>query len=169
MGKKDKRVKIAEKPQPLKSAKIEHAYIEGMPLAWRFSGCDTAGPFAWTSLNDPEYKQVIEALHEFETKTWQEITATGSHAIAAYRLDKPARDRLAVIEQDDIDEIMSFRLTGTNRVWCIKMQNVMRVMGGIQITKFTLSQKIQMIAARRPVSVDCFCTPNRESLHSPFF
>ena len=127
MGKKDKQVKIAERPQPIKVAKFDHSHIEGMPLAWRFSGCDTAGPFAWTNLIDPEYKLVIEKLHEFEVKTWNEIAATGSHKIEAYRIEKSARDRLTVIEQDDIDELMSFRLNGTNRVWCIQMHNVMRV------------------------------------------
>lgn len=127
MGKKDKRAKVAENPQPQKAAKIEHAHIEGLPLAWRFSGCDTAGPFAWTALDDPEYKQVIEALHEFEKKNWNEILATGSHPIEAYRIEKAARDRLVAIEQDDIDELMSFRLSGKNRVWCIRIQNIMRV------------------------------------------
>lgn len=127
MGRKNKKVTIVESPQPRKIAKYEHSHIEGMPLAWRFSGCDVEGPFAWTNLQPPIYKQVIEALRVFETKTWQEINEMGSHPIEAYRLDKIARDRLEAIGQDDIDDIMSFRLNGRNRVWCIRMQNVMRV------------------------------------------
>ena len=70
----------------------------------------------------------MEKLHEFETKNWAEIRRTGSHPVPIKNLAKVARDRLATIRQDDLDELMSFRVTGKERVWCVKARNIMRVL-----------------------------------------
>ena len=43
-------------------------------------------------------------------------------------MDEAARDRLAEIGQDDLDELMSFRITGESRVWCIQDSAIMRVL-----------------------------------------
>jgi hypothetical protein len=111
-------------PAPVKRPKSKDPAIEGYPLAWRFSGCDRDGPFSWAALDHGEpYKEMIERLHEFETKNWEEILQTGSHPIEVYKCEKAARDRLAAIDQDDIDELMSFRIAG-----CIKDRNIMRVL-----------------------------------------
>ena len=71
---------------------------------------------------------MIERLHEFETKNWDEILQTGSHPIEVYKCEKGARDRLAEIKQDDTDELMSFRIAAKKRVWCIKDRNIMRIL-----------------------------------------
>ena len=73
-------------------------------------------------------QEVIEKLQEFEKKNWNEIIRGGSHPIPVTDIMKPARDRLQTIHKDDTDELMSFRLTGTNRVWCIRQLNVMKVL-----------------------------------------
>lgn len=124
-----KKPKWSAAPEPKKIPKFVDPPIEGGPLAWRFSTCDKKGPFAWSGLTDSvKFKEVIEKLHEFETKTWDEIKKAGSHPIPCVQLEKPARDQLAAIKQDDLDELMSFRLTGANRVWCVQSGNIMRVL-----------------------------------------
>lgn len=70
----------------------------------------------------------MDKLHAFETKTWEQIKAAGCHPIQIADLAKPARDRLVEIKRDDIDKLMSFRLTGTERVWCVKDVNIMSVL-----------------------------------------
>ena len=87
------------------------------------------GTFLWTGLvhGDP-FKEVIERLHEFEKMSWDEIIKTGSHPIEVWKCEKLARNRLAAIQQDDIDQLMSFRIAGQKRVWCIRDQNIMRVL-----------------------------------------
>jgi hypothetical protein len=129
MGKVPKVAKHLQKPAPEKRAKSKNPEIDGSPLAWRFSGCDKGGPFAGTALahGDP-FREVMERLHEFETKTWDEITKTGSHPIEVYKCEKAARDRLTEILQDDLDDLMSFRISGKKRVWCIKDRNIMKVL-----------------------------------------
>lgn len=90
-------------------------------MAWRFSACDRAGPYSWAIGEDAKFREVIEKLHEFEGKTWAQIIETGSHAIEVHEICKEARDRLVEIERDDLDELMSFRLTGPNRVGATRM------------------------------------------------
>jgi hypothetical protein len=125
-----KKVKILEKPKPTKIAKwASEPTVHDRPLAWRFSGADRAGPFSWAAIENAEkFKEIIEKLHDFETKNWGQISDTGSHPIQRGHLVRSAQDRLVAIGQDDIDELMSFRLTGPNRVWCIQHENIMRVL-----------------------------------------
>jgi len=124
-----KRAKIVETPEPLKRPKWrDDPQIDGSgPLSWRFSICDREGPFRW-ELTPDDAHSVMARLAEFETKTWAEIEATGSHRIECQSLDKPARDRLVEIGQDDLDELMSFRMNGACRVWCIADNALMRVL-----------------------------------------
>ncbi|MEM8571130.1 MAG: hypothetical protein AAGG56_09505 [Pseudomonadota bacterium] len=124
-----KRAKIAEQPKPAKVPKWQgEPQIEGSgPLSWRFSICDRGGPFCW-ELSPENAKQIMIRLAEFEAKTWAQIESTGSHRIECHRLQKAARDRLMEIGQDDQDELMSFRISGACRVWCIPDKSIMRVL-----------------------------------------
>ncbi len=70
----------------------------------------------------------MEHLHNFETMDETAIRNTGSHQIDIANLCKEARDRLVQIEQDDIDYLMSFRVTGRRRVWCRVIENIMLVL-----------------------------------------
>ena len=124
----EKKAKFGATPDPQKKAHVPDPELsDGHPLAWRFSGADRGGPFAWTIVQDDKFREVVEKLYAFEGKAWNEITQGGSHPIAVASLCKEARDRLIEIERDDLDELMSLRLTGPNRVWCIRSGHIMRV------------------------------------------
>ncbi len=127
-GKKKKKAKFGADPKPEKKAFYKDpTHDDGHPLAWRFSGADRGGPFAWTIADDVKFREVIEKLYEFEGKNWNDIMAVGSHPIAVRKLCQEAKDRLVAIQRDDLDELMSLRLTGPNRVWCIRSGHIMRV------------------------------------------
>jgi hypothetical protein len=126
---KNKVPKYLGQPAPVKRPKIVDPPIHGAPLAWRFSGCDRAGPFGWDGLAHGEpFKEVMDRLHAFEKMSWDDIIKTGSHPIEIYKCEKVAKDRLVAIEQDDTDFLMSFRISGKKRIWCIQDRNVMRVL-----------------------------------------
>lgn len=128
MGKKQKLAKHLQNPEP---QKIPHSdpEIEGLPLAWRFSGCDRGGPFSWAALDHGKpFEEVMNRLREFEIKSWEELMRTGSHPVEVWKCERSAQDRLAEIKQDDLDELMSFRIAGKKRVWCIKDRNIMRIL-----------------------------------------
>jgi hypothetical protein len=115
-------------PEPRKVPRSE-PLIAGLPLAWRFSSGDRDGPWSIGKLfGDSRLKDVLLRLLEFESKTWNDIERTGSHLVEKTRLATAARRRLAEIEQDDLDELMSFRITGKVRVWCIRHANIMRLL-----------------------------------------
>lgn len=124
-----KQPKTDIEPNPQKRPKWADHHIEGSPLAWRFSACDRGGPFSWAAIEGTNsLHDVISRLAAFEQMTWADIIRARCHPIECHRLEKPARDRLVEINQDDLDELMAFHITGPNRVWCIKDQNIMRVL-----------------------------------------
>ncbi|MCG6575067.1 hypothetical protein EGM97_10160 [Pseudomonas sp. AF32] len=128
-GKKIAKHKASQTPDE-KPAKQPHSrQIPAGGISWRFSRADKGGPFAWSSLTDAsDYKAVMERLHCFETMSLEEIAKSGSHDIELGRLSKDAQQRLQEIQQDDIDSLMSFRVTGPKRVFCIREREVMRVL-----------------------------------------
>lgn len=129
-NRRKKKPKVSREPQSNKQPKIPAQFdLHRSTLSWRFSNGDRSGNWAWTNLRDAvQYKRVIERLQEFESKNWNEIIVTGSHPIAVGDLVKSARSRLQQLKRDDIDELMSFRLSGGERVWCIRESNVMKVL-----------------------------------------
>jgi len=131
LGKKSRKrqPKAVSLPQVKKQPRAPKSTAHSGLLCWRFSNCDHAGNWGWPKLSDPpQYKGVIEKLQKFEQKSWDAITKSGSHLIPVINLAKPARNRLKEIHRDDIDELMSFRIGGEKRVWCIKEENVMSIL-----------------------------------------
>lgn len=129
MGNANKHAKFGADPQPEKKAKFQEPALEdGHPLAWRFSGSDRDGPFSWKIKDNAKFREVIEKLYEFEGKNWSEITQGGSHPIEVSKLCDDAKKRLVELKRDDLDVLMSLRLTGPNRVWCIRSGHIMRVL-----------------------------------------
>lgn len=70
----------------------------------------------------------MEKLYEFEKLDSDTLRKQGSHQVELARLVKRARERLEQIKQDDVDYLMSFRITGKNRIWCIDDRNIMNVL-----------------------------------------
>ena len=131
MAKRRKKTpKVSKRPQPNKHPKTQNPIDFYSPIAWRFSDSDRDGKWAWTNLEDPKkFKKVIKRLQEFETKNWNEIISSGSHRVAVGDIVKLAMKRLQELKKDDVDELFSFRLSGKERVWCIRqLNNVMNVL-----------------------------------------
>ncbi|MEN2710026.1 hypothetical protein ACQKOH_16175 [Sphingomonas sp. NPDC092331] len=127
MAKPDKQPKFGANPPGKKKPVVrEHCFEDGHPLAWRFGQVDKAGPFAWDIHPFDKFHEVVHKLIEFEDKNWNEITANGSHPIETSQLSTQARSRLIEIERDDLDYLLSLRLSGPNRVWCVKTGHIIR-------------------------------------------
>lgn len=76
----------------------------------------------------PDAQAVMERMAAFEGMTWADILEAGCHKIELYKLEKAARDRLVTIGHDDLDDLMSFRITGPKRIWCVTSGSIMRVL-----------------------------------------
>jgi len=72
---------------------------------------------------------VLARLRDMESMTWQHIeSSTGSHLVAAESVCKAARDRLEEIQQDDVTNLFSLRMSGAGRVWGIRDGRVLVIL-----------------------------------------
>lgn len=110
-----------------KNKKIVHVdmpeYYNLLP-SWVFGQIDYDGPFGWsTIINNPsEFKDVLAYLSSIETMKWKEIlldSSSQNHKIKLYKLSKDAQKRLERINVNDIDDLISLRVTGKKRIFGI--------------------------------------------------
>lgn len=121
--------KFGAEPNPAKKPVFtEPVYNDGHPLAWRLCMADKGGPFPWTAITPDKLHEIFGKLAEFEPMNWEEIKRGGSHPIQVASLCMEARERLVQLKLDDFDELVSLRLTGKNRVWCIQTGHLMRLL-----------------------------------------
>jgi hypothetical protein len=90
--------------------------------------CD---PFGWHKLGIEEMHDVRAKLKDFESMTWSQILVAGKHqhhSVSVDDLCSHARKRLVAIGQQDVGEVVSLRLKGTQRVWGILREGIMQVL-----------------------------------------
>lgn len=101
--------------------------------AWAFSRCDTE---KWALCGCKEiYDSVIKKLGDFEGLTWMEIMSqsggrshgTNSHFEDVGELIREAQKRLRELHLDDLDQVFSLRLSGTERIYGILNDRVLRI------------------------------------------
>jgi hypothetical protein len=114
-------------PQGEKQVRAAPIPIDDNKPSWRFSTVDKLGPFAWPQGKNEELV-IVGKLHSFDSMSWSEISGQDHHSIRVDRLSKDAKDRLADIQQDDIDEVFSFHIQGKPRVICIRDRNVAKLL-----------------------------------------
>lgn len=96
--------------------------------AWRFGCIDMGGRWGW-HLAAPDARQnVYEKLRTLEVTHWYDLDRSGSHSVARDRLIRDAQRRLETLKRDDEDEIYSLRLSGKERVWGFRRQNVLEIL-----------------------------------------
>lgn len=99
--------------------------------SWRISQIEMMDPFGWHRIDPTSALYVREKLSQFESMTWSEILIDAkkqNHSISVSDLCKAARDRLEAIQQEDVDELVSLRLSGRERVWGILEGGVLRLL-----------------------------------------
>ncbi len=79
---------------------------------------------------DALWLTVLPAMKNYETMTWNAILENKkyNHSVPVEDLIKPARDRLAELGMDDIDELFRFRIGGTGRVWGVRDGRVFQIL-----------------------------------------
>ncbi len=88
-------------------------------------------PFGWHKIESTKIHWVRQKLGEFESMTWNQILVEAKkhhHTISVSSICSEAKKRLKAIGQSDLEEIVSLRLTGTERVWGIRSQGVFTVL-----------------------------------------
>lgn len=119
-----KQAGVEASPAVRKQAKFLGTPALESRAAWRLSGADQSGPFSWANITDAQRRGVWARMSEFEKMTPSQLLSTGSHRVSQSRMAKEAKERLRRIELDDLEELWSFRVTGRQRFWCMKRENV---------------------------------------------
>jgi len=88
-----------------------------------------ADSFGWHSVGVTKFHDIRDKLANFETMTWSKILrGSQNHAILRVDLCQDAQKRLRALKLDDIDSLISLRLSGTERIFGILERGVLRVL-----------------------------------------
>ena len=88
---------------------------------WKVAEIDDNSPWGWNQITCPDFlRNIWDKLRNFETMTWGEILGRHHHAIAVNDIIEPAQNRLVQLGHDDQEELVSFRLSNTERIWAIR-------------------------------------------------
>lgn len=123
--------KVKTPPAPRKSVRIasDPSSLDHETVVWRFSIVDLDGSWGWrTAAARRWWANILPKLQNFESMTWAELfSAAGGrragnnhHPVKVEKLTKQAKIRLHEIRQDDVSDIFSLRLSGTERIYGIR-------------------------------------------------
>lgn len=134
MAKHGKRPTAKHHPAPTKHPRISQASAQfanstdGLVISWHLGTLDRKGPYGWHNVDvDTMWRRIHCKLSAIESLTWSELASQGSHAVPVADLCKDARTRLSDIQQDDLDDLYSLRLSGKERIWGIRDRHVLKV------------------------------------------
>lgn len=99
--------------------------------SWRISRIELVDPYGWHTLDINLIASIKIKLSCFETMTWREILMDAkkqNHFVSISDLSSQAQAHLKNTGQDDIDQLVSLRLTGTQRVWGIWEKGVLNLL-----------------------------------------
>jgi hypothetical protein len=88
-------------------------------------------PFGWHVVDTAIMHFIRSKLTNFETMSWDAILIKAkkqNHTVPIVQLCPRARNRLKELNLDDLDGLLSLRLSGTQRVWGIFSEGVMTLL-----------------------------------------
>lgn len=122
-----KNPKSAYKPTTGKLPRLEtdpKSYHNHYP-SWRIKRLEMVDPFGWHDVDKQTVNYIKEKLGNVESMTWAEIfNSRQHHNVSVDKLCPHARERLRELRQDDLEEVLSIRLSGKERVWGILSEGV---------------------------------------------
>ncbi|MEW6364442.1 MAG: hypothetical protein AB1714_07370 [Acidobacteriota bacterium] len=99
--------------------------------AWRIRRLDLDGPFSWKGVAGDVLDRIRRRLADLEGMTWNEILIQGrkqNHTVEVGDLCAQARARLLEIHADDIEELVSLRVTGEERIFGIRQEGTLELL-----------------------------------------
>ena len=80
--------------------------------------------FGWVNVTGPAAEAIVDRLKSWESMTWKEIIGQGSHFVDVPRCSRDAQKRLRFLKLDDIDKLLSLRISSRGRVFGIVRDGV---------------------------------------------
>ncbi len=87
--------------------------------------------FGWYALDAATALRIQDRLASLETMRWSEILVQSKkqhHAISLDQIIPAAQESLVSRKVDDVDELISLRVTGKERIWGIMRDGVLELL-----------------------------------------
>jgi hypothetical protein len=111
-------------PSSTKTPRLESAIGKAGYPVWRIGRADFDGPWCPKRMEKAILLEILSKIRDFERAKWPEIERRGSHFIPIDRLIPEARRRLEMLKLDDTDYLFSLRLSGRERLWGLRVNDV---------------------------------------------
>ena len=124
MAKKNRKIRETHNPKKSKEVRpSKKTSTQEKKLVWEVTKIDKDGKWGWNNLSCAKFLKLLwKKMRNFETMTWSEILGSKHHMISVKDIIKPAQDRLRELDHDDQDELVSFRVSGSERIWAIRSE-----------------------------------------------
>lgn len=96
--------------------------------AWRVGSMEMRDPYGWHEIDVRGVQEIHERLRNFESMMWRDILDRNNHQVSVNLLSKDARDRLTELHLDDLEQLLSLRVTAVKRIWGILEHNVVTLL-----------------------------------------
>ena len=131
MAKKKPTIKKGLRPQTSKIPRIDptiQSPLDQKPV-WHIGLIDLNGPFGWNNISkNLLLGGLLPKIKNFESMYWKDILGSKSHEVNVSQISNHAQRRLSQLNLDDAEKLVSLRLTGTQRVWGIRMENILQIL-----------------------------------------
>lgn len=135
MGSFTKKPHIKAQPNISKTPKISSdptSYLDRFP-SWKISAMDikVKEPCGWYKLDKKGLHDLFEKLKSFESMRWSEILIKGkkhNHSIERNKLSKEAQKHLQELGFEDVENVVSLRLSGMERIFGILELGIMKLL-----------------------------------------
>ncbi|MFO7748514.1 MAG: hypothetical protein R6V54_00325 [Desulfobacteraceae bacterium] len=115
------------KKKPRLDTKIKSTINEN--IVWQTNILDLEGPWGWKNMDHGFFfDRLLPKIQHFEKMTWSEILGRTNHEVYINQIGKKAQNRLAKLKLDDNEKLVSLRLTGPQRLWGIRFENIFRIL-----------------------------------------
>jgi hypothetical protein len=126
-----KKVRKSLIPATSKQPRISPTIKNPMNLnpVWHVGTLDIYGPWGWSDIEkNVFFSEILPKLQNFESMFWKDILGRNSHEVPVADISTTAQKRLEQLNLDDTETITSIRLTGKQRIWGVRVENILRVL-----------------------------------------
>ena len=131
MAKKKIKERKGQSPQPSKKPRIDSTLENPMDKkpVWQVRILDVDGPFGWNKIEkELFFKDILPKVQDFETMFWKDIIGSNSHEVSIDRISFSAKKRLYKLKLDDAPSLVSLRLSARERIWGIRVDNILQIL-----------------------------------------
>jgi hypothetical protein len=126
-----KKPKVFNSPEFAKKPRVDPAAIKSAndenPV-WQIGTLDVDGPWGWKNIEKSSFfSEILPKVQNFESMMWKDILNRNSHEVNIGQISKAAQKRLSELKLDDFETIVSLRFTGKERLWGIRVRNILKL------------------------------------------